>query len=717
MLRFGRLVAIISLATGSLAALGTGSRAAEASVLLAQPILDVSAPAPGSSPLSTSGPYQASNASLLTQSLVMLQSPTSLDVLGVLHVFGVDARGHLMDLESTGPQTWRSSDITAQIGGPALDGAVTATSFVPGQVAIFGEGAGPLAGHLISYSTSPLSGNLWVAIDLSAATQMTQHVQPGPSITVDPGGVVHLEATTDTGHLIDVAASPRGSWQAVDVTAGANLPAFSGVATVTSCPGASACAFGHDAAHHLIEYIDHAGAWASRDLSRFLSIGTIAGDPTAQAAGPYVVVAAPRTDGGLQVLVSSDPQFSPKARFRATPSFAVPGGAAAEAPSMVPVPSGLLVALRSKAGHLVDQVLYGLARVASGPPATDVTASMGGTQLATSRVSAVVVGSALHQVEGTTSSSAPTTGVLGAGQILVRTQQLTSPNGVYQAILQGDGNFGVYAHAFGLTSLVFNAAIVKPGADAMYVANNGRLRFVTSSGTVLRSYGPLSTKRTSLMLSNSGMLALVSPTGDVLWSVGGTLGDLIVAKARTQLGVGENPPGSNCNPYTASFGRGSTSGCAPGTAAEAWCSDFADWVWLNEGADVGGITGWSYTFVDYGLAHGTFKPGPLNDPQPGDAVVWGTMAGAGYGAHVGIVTDVRYGYIRVLSGNSGTDNVSESDWLDAATFTIDGYNIVGYTSPVATLPSASVRRSAAVAPGSSMGGITQAMIDSQDGGH
>jgi hypothetical protein len=167
----------------------------------------------------------------------------------------------------------------------------------------------------------------------------------------------------------------------------------------------------------------------------------------------------------------------------------------------------------------------------------------------------------------------------------------------------------------------------------------------------------------------------------------------IVTTAQSQdqynAAVTEDPAGSNCNPYTAYFGRGSTTGCAIGLSSEEWCSDFAQWVWTTSGIDTTGINGWSFTFVDWGEARtGAWKPGPTNNPEPGDAVVWGDMA-SGYGAHVGIVVGVANGQIDVVSGNAGppidasgtVDKVWDSGYFDPSTSTVAGYPILGYVSP------------------------------------
>lgn len=85
--------------------------------------------------------------------------------------------------------------------------------------------------------------------------------------------------------------------------------------------------------------------------------------------------------------------------------------------------------------------------------------------------------------------------------------------------------------------------------------------------------------------------------------------------------------------------------------------------------------------MNYGITHGTFKQGATNNPQPGDAVVWGDM-GSQFGTHVGIVAAVKNGQINVISGNDGTDHVSLSGFINPVTSTISGYPIVGYTAPL-----------------------------------
>ena len=150
--------------------------------------------------------------------------------------------------------------------------------------------------------------------------------------------------------------------------------------------------------------------------------------------------------------------------------------------------------------------------------------------------------------------------------------------------------------------------------------------------------------------------------------------------------IEDTPPGSDCNPFTAAFGRGSTAGCAKGTASEEWCSDFSEWVWQSAGIDTTGITGASKTFVTWGRARQQFLQGMNSTPAVGDAVVWGVLTPL-WGAHVGIVIGVQGKEIDVVSGNSGPFAVASAVWNSGyflpSSQTAQGDPIIGYVSPVA----------------------------------
>ncbi len=147
-----------------------------------------------------------------------------------------------------------------------------------------------------------------------------------------------------------------------------------------------------------------------------------------------------------------------------------------------------------------------------------------------------------------------------------------------------------------------------------------------------------------------------------------------------------DPSGSECNRFTAAFGRGSAAGCARGTSSEAWCADFAEYVWATAGVPVDGIDGWAASFVTWGAAHHLVHWGTHFHAAVGDAIVLGQRNPL-YGQHVGIVVWVQGTTIDVVSGNSGGDfpgyGVGVWRWgaFDGPKSTIYGYHVLGVVAP------------------------------------
>jgi CHAP domain-containing protein len=143
--------------------------------------------------------------------------------------------------------------------------------------------------------------------------------------------------------------------------------------------------------------------------------------------------------------------------------------------------------------------------------------------------------------------------------------------------------------------------------------------------------------------------------------VSGDVRTRIVAMAQSQLGQSESPPGSNCT----KFGP-----------CEAWCADFATWVWRQAGVSTIGRIAWVPALVDWGKQHGTWKAGADNNPRPGDLVIFS-------GLHVGIVETVRSsGIITIIAGNTGTENVARrgpASWDNGTA--MGPAAISGYVSP------------------------------------
>ena len=144
-------------------------------------------------------------------------------------------------------------------------------------------------------------------------------------------------------------------------------------------------------------------------------------------------------------------------------------------------------------------------------------------------------------------------------------------------------------------------------------------------------------------------------------STGSDVRSRIVAIARSQLGQGEHPPGSNCT----KFGP-----------CEEWCADFATWVWRQAGVAGIGRIAWVPNLPAWGRSRRSWKPGYSNDPQPGDMVIFS-------GLHVGLVERVTAGTITIIAGNTSTNNVARRGPASPAHgYAMGPAAISGYVSPV-----------------------------------
>lgn len=107
----------------------------------------------------------------------------------------------------------------------------------------------------------------------------------------------------------------------------------------------------------------------------------------------------------------------------------------------------------------------------------------------------------------------------------------------------------------------------------------------------------------------------------------------VLATAKSLLGLGESPDGSNHNMITEAYGIGNG----------AWCSMFVWWVYKQNGVDLREefTPDWAWTpsAVAAAQAKGMWVSG-LSGVQPGDAIFFNVPGGdAGYVNHVGIASD------------------------------------------------------------------------------
>ena len=168
-----------------------------------------------------------------------------------------------------------------------------------------------------------------------------------------------------------------------------------------------------------------------------------------------------------------------------------------------------------------------------------------------------------------------------------------------------------------------------------------------------------------------------------------TTGQSIANIALSQVGVSDTPAvtsfaGVDCDPYSTMVGALSPNADGCGLDSnfnledqnEAWCSDFAKWVWQQAGVttDMNAINAGSGSFYDWGAAQHEPLPVDGGTPAPGDAVVFfppGDIVTPAYADHVGIVT-------RVNSG--GTVNLVNGDFLGTSNISVQYNTKVSLTS-------------------------------------
>jgi PKD repeat protein len=148
----------------------------------------------------------------------------------------------------------------------------------------------------------------------------------------------------------------------------------------------------------------------------------------------------------------------------------------------------------------------------------------------------------------------------------------------------------------------------------------------------------------------------------------------IASIALSQVGVSTMPAATNfrgvdCNPYSTLVGAqspnadgcGRTGNFSTGNENEAWCADFAKWVWQQAGVtkDMNTLNAQAGSFYDWGLRQKETMPADSGAPAAGDAVVFyppGPIKATTLADHVGLVTAVH---------PDGTVNLVNGDFLGA----------------------------------------------------
>lgn len=158
----------------------------------------------------------------------------------------------------------------------------------------------------------------------------------------------------------------------------------------------------------------------------------------------------------------------------------------------------------------------------------------------------------------------------------------------------------------------------------------------------------------SSALASAGTTMLMAPS-----TTQPTLaGQAIVNLVSKEVGVSEQPPGSNDSPRIAQF-RQATAGSGVGP----WCAYFTSWAAREAGVPLGD-NGEGFGRVDdvyaWAVKVGKAVPNTGGDvkPQPGDLIVWDE--------HIGVVESVAAdGTINTIEGNS-SDQVARRSYAPGA---------------------------------------------------
>ena len=522
----------------------------------------------------------------------------------------------------------------------------------------------------------------WASSDLTAL-QSAASLVGNPSVATTSSGTAEVAGRTAAGHIV-LFSSTHGlkDWSSLDVTSLADAPLAAGDPSIVVDQSGVTRIFFRTGTGQLEEMENdrHTSTdpWFSSDLTELTSptLGeTISGDPVAMSAPGYPPQVFARAAGGDLVCFTLTSIALHPWYFENVTELAL-GTPIEGMPAVVPAPDGYgltAVYAVTRANQLVEfsNDDYGwhlwsvrdvsgtihLPPIASSPTAIEGLPAEVATVSTTGHVLVV---------------SIPTVTLHGASvtDLSALVDQPVEPESTVSIAATIAG----YAIA-GVTSarhlVVFNVSST-PGVKTTF-----------SDATMQ----PLTEQLVSGFPSAVEVAGKTDLFADAAGFIGLTARIVLDSESQDQshAAVIDTPSDTNCNPFTAAFGRGTTAGCVPGTASEEWCSDFADWVWTVAGLDTTGIDGAAKTFVTWGQARGQFLKGITAKPAVGDAVVWGVLNPL-WGAHVGIVVGVRGTEIDVVSGNSGvsatTSGVWRSGYFAPASQTAQGDPIIGYVSPV-----------------------------------
>lgn len=568
---------------------------------------------------------------------------------------------------------WHGIVVAASVGAVAL------AAILPTGLAVAARRAATPGG--LELFVHPAHGGGWSSHLVAGATAGAGT----PSVATSRGGMVLIAQRTATGDVTVAEGSMFGAFSSVDLTSAHGAPTATGRPTAwVSASGAASVWYRTSLGDLEVATQPARGAaWTTTDVTISIGGSALAGDPTVVSSGTSSEVAYATTVSGT-IARFSPPTVSIPLWRQTDPTGGLPLSqplvgrvAVLRAPDL---PQAVVFLAASTSGdlfELTDEVAGPPAGVgpwhaadlsALGAPQVDGTISaVGGTSPFAAYptwggdVIALTVTSGL--------SSAPGGGVTTLD--LTRVSDVVGALHAEPSMVDGPGSAAVLERTMTGDLLLSSMTAAAAVADVSFEPHTAEL--VASDAGAARIGGAL-----VLVAADGGPVATTPLQRRIVLAA--------TSFDQQHRGFQTTPHGSDCNPFTASFGRGSASGCLGGNAAEAWCSDFAQYIWRSAGVPTRGITGWSASFVTWGAAHHRVQLGTRFKARVGDAIVWGQRAPL-YGTHVAIIVSVLGRYLDVVSGNSGGDfpgfGVGVWRWgpFVGATSTVNGYRVLGVVQP------------------------------------
>ena len=178
-----------------------------------------------------------------------------------------------------------------------------------------------------------------------------------------------------------------------------------------------------------------------------------------------------------------------------------------------------------------------------------------------------------------------------------------------------------------------------------------------------RPAAPQPTTAASFSTALNGTMAAAPAQAAAFGTPAGTsAGQAVLNAVRNEVGVAEQPPGSNDAPRIAQYRQATV-----GSGVGPWCAYFTSWAAREAGVPLGDA-GQGFGRVDdvwaWAERSGKAIPAAGAQPQPGDLIVWDE--------HIGVVESVGAdGTVSTIEGNS-------SDSVARRTYGSDGGGAIGY---------------------------------------